>query len=148
MNSKNIILLVIIGVIIVAVGTFFIIQLARDTIFVYEETPVPEPDFSTSMDEIERQVSQLRGLEIETRIPRQLMSTEELRQVVLDDFFNDYQAEDEERDIAVMNLFGFLPADFNLHDFYLALYTEQIAGFYDSDEKAMYVVSDSGFGGL
>jgi hypothetical protein len=44
------------------------------------------------MDEIERQVSQLRGLEIETRIPRQLMSTEELRQVVLDDFFNDYQA--------------------------------------------------------
>lgn len=148
MNSKNIILLVIIGVIIVAVGTFFIIQLARDTIFVYDETPVPEPDFSTSMDEIERQVSQLRGLEIETRIPRQLMSTEELRQVVLDDFFNDYQAEDEERDIAVMNLFGFLPADFNLHDFYLALYTEQIAGFYDSDEKAMYVVSDSGFGGL
>ncbi len=148
MNRKNIILLVIIGVIILAVGTFFIIKLARGTIFVYEIDASLDPATSSSMDDIENQVSQLRGLDIEARIPRQLMSSDELRQVVLDDFLEDFKAEDEARDVTVMNLFGFLPGDFKLRDFYLDLYTEQIAGFYDSVEQEMYVVSDSGFGGM
>jgi hypothetical protein len=148
MNRKNILLLVIIGVIILAVGTFFTIKIARDTIFVYEDTSTSDPSISASMDEIERQVSQLRGLKIEAAVPRRLMSTTELRQVVLDDFLEGYQAEDEERDLLVMNLFGFLPADFTLRDFYLDLYSEQIAGFYDSVETEMFVVSDSGFGGM
>ena len=148
MNRKNIILLVIIGVIILAVGTFFIIKLARGTSFVYEIDASLDPATSSSMDEIENQVSQLRGLDIEARIPRQLMSSDELRQVVLDDFLEDFKAEDEARDVTVMNLFGFLPGDFKLRDFYLDLYTEQISGFYDSVEQEMYVVSDSGFGGM
>jgi hypothetical protein len=148
MNRKNILLLVIIGVIILAVGTFFTIKLARNTVFVYEETSTPDPAISSSMDEIENQISQLRGLDIEARVPRQLMSTDELRQVVLDDFLEDYTAEDEAQDVTVMNLFGFLPSTFKLRDFYLDLYSEQIAGFYDSVEQEMYVVSDSGFGGM
>ena len=148
MNRKNILLLVIIGVIILALGTFFITKLARDTIIGYEDNSAPNPSIPASMDEIEDQVSQLRGLNIEARVPRQLLSTEELRQVVLDDFLEDYKSEDEAQDVAVMNLFGFLPSDFKLRDFYLDLYTEQIAGFYDSVETEMYVVSDSGFGGM
>lgn len=148
MNRKNVILLVIIGVIIVAVGTFFTIKLARNTIIVYEDSPEPSSTVSASMDEIENQVSQLRGLNIEARVPRQLLSTKELRQVVLDDFLEGYKPEDEARDVAVMNLFGFLPTDFKLRDFYLDLYAEQIAGFYDSVDTEMYVVSDSGFGGM
>ena len=143
MNRKNILLLVIIGVIILAVSTFFIIKIARDTIFVYKDTSAPEPSISASMDEIELQVSQLRGLKIEAEVPRRLMSTTELRQVVLDDFLEGFKAEDEERDLLVMNLFGFLPADFTLRDFYLDLYSEQIAGFYDSVETEMFMVSDS-----
>jgi hypothetical protein len=148
MNRKNILLLVIIGVIILAVGSFFIIRLSRGTVFVYNDDFSPDPTISASMDEIEVQVSQLRGLGIESSIPRQLLSSQELRQVVLDDFLEGYSAEVEERDAAVMNLFGFLPADFKLRDFYLDLYSEQIAGFYDSVETEMFVISDSGFGGM
>ncbi|MDY0125683.1 MAG: hypothetical protein RBS09_05755, partial [Anaerolineaceae bacterium] len=148
MQRKNIFVLILIGVIILAVATFFIIKLAGDTAVVYEDPPTPDLTYSDSMNEIEEQVSQLRGLAVEESIPRRLMSTDELRQVILNDFLEDYNAEDEERDIAVMNLFGLLPADFKLRDFYQDLYAEQIAGYYDSEEKEMFVISDSGFGGM
>lgn len=148
MQRKNIFVLILIGVIILAVATFFIIKLAGNTAVVYEDPPTPDVTYSDSMNEIEEQVSQLRGLDIEGSIPRRLMSTEELRQVILNDFLEDYNAEDEEHDIAVMNLFGLLQADFKLRDFYQDLYTEQIAGYYDSEEKEMFVISDSGFGGM
>ncbi len=148
MKNKNILLLVLIALTVLAVGTFFVIKLSRNTVFVYEDNPTPDPTISAGMDEIESQVSQLRDLNIDTAIPRQLMTTAELRQVVLDDFLEGYKAEDEERDVAVMNLFGFLPADFKLRDFYLELYSEQITGYYDQEKKEMFVVSDSGFGGL
>ncbi|MDD2521619.1 MAG: hypothetical protein PHW11_02195 [Anaerolineaceae bacterium] len=149
MNKKNTLILAIIGIIILTVGIFFIIRLSRDPVVVYEDNPAtPDNVIYASMDEIESHVSELRGLEIEASIPRELLSREELREVVLNDFLEDYTLEDEAQDLVVMNLFGFLPADFKLRDFYLELYTEQIAGFYDSEKTAMYVVSDSGFGGM
>ena len=148
MNRKNIIVLILIGMVVIVVATFFIIKLAGSTAVVYDDTPAPDVTYSDSMNEIEEQVIQLRGLDMEESIPRSLISTDELRQVILNDFLEDYNAEDEERDIAVMNLFGLLPADFKLRDFYLDLYAEQIAGYYDSEEKEMFVISDSGFGGM
>jgi len=158
MKRKSIVLLALIGVIILAVGAFFVIKLARDTIFVYEEPPTPapsetlpsgaDPAITANMDEIEAQVSQLRGLEIDTQISRQLMTRDELEQVVIEQFFAEYDPEQGEHDAAVMNLFGLLPADFDLYNFYLGMYSEQIAGYYDSKETAMYVITESGFGGM
>jgi len=158
MKRKSIVLLALIGVIILAVGAFFVIKLARDTIFVYEEPPTPapsetlpsgaDPAITANMDEIEAQVSQLRGLEIDTQISRQLMTRDELEQVVIEQFFAEYDPEQGEHDAAVMNLFGLLPADFDLYNFYLEMYSEQIAGYYDSKETAMYVITESGFGGM
>ena len=172
MNRKNKLLLALIAVVILAVGVFFIIKLSRGTVVIYEDTPATntppptsvvetsEPPISTdipteldpaiaaSMDEIEEQVSQLRGLAIKTSVPRQLMTREELNRVVVDEFLQDYTTEDEQKDIAVMHLFGFLPADFELREFYLDMYTEQIAGYYDIKQKEMFIVSDTGFGGI
>lgn len=116
--------------------------------FIYETSSTNDPSISAGMDEIEEQVSQLRGLNIESVVPRQLMTRDELNQVVLNDFLEDYSAEDEEKDILLMSLFGLLPADFPLRDFYLKMYGEQIAGFYDAEQKAMFIISDSGFGGM
>lgn len=107
-----------------------------------------DPAMLADMDKIEVQVAELRGLEIEQRIPRRLMDSAELKETVLNDFLEDYDAEDEAQDVAILRLFGLLPEEFALRQFYLDLYSEQIAGFYDTDEKAMYVVSDAGFGGM
>lgn len=147
MKRKNIFLLII-GAVILTAGVSFFINQSRKDRSLGEDNSAPDPTIAAAMDEIEIQVSQLRGLEIEAAVPRQLLSTEELRQVVLNDFLEGYDAVDEAQDVAVMNIFGFLPNNFQLRDFYLELYSEQIAGYYDSEEKAMFVVSDSGFGGL
>jgi len=103
---------------------------------------------SASMDEIERQVSEIRGLSLENPIPRKLLTEEELQATVENDFFKDYSAEDAASDVRVLSLLGLLPRDFDLLTFYQKLYSEQIAGYYDDDVKAMFVVKNSGFGGV
>jgi hypothetical protein len=47
----------------------------------------------------------------------------------------------------VLEALGLLPAGFNLKGFYLDLYSEQIAGFYDSEIEEIYVVQGTEFGG-
>ena len=110
--------------------------------------PGLDPEIVAQMDRIEEQVSILRQLDIETRIPRKILSNAELKDRVLNDFLEEYEKEDEIEDVKVLNLFGLLPKEFDLLDLYLDLYSEQIGGFYDTEEKTMYVVSDAGFGGM
>ena len=177
MKKKNVIILLVIALIIVGVGAFFTIRLMRGTVYDRIPTPTQTPTIESAetqgeaaliplstldpreaqpvdstmlanMDKIESEVSQLRNLVIEERIPREIMSSAELKETVSNDFLEDYSPEDEQIDVAILNLFGLLPKGFALRDFYLDLYSEQIAGFYDTEEKAMFVVSDAGFGGL
>jgi hypothetical protein len=115
-------------------------------------TPVPaEPnipaEIAAQMDEIEGQVIDLRGLDRLDSVTRAVMSPEELRQRVMEDFFEDYTPEEAQDDAIELEAFGLLDRDFDLYNFYIDLYSEQIAGFYDDEEKAMYVVQGSAFGG-
>jgi hypothetical protein len=107
-----------------------------------------EDAISASMDEIERQVSAIRGLKLDNAIPRKLLTEEELQATVENDFFKDYSAEDAASDARVLSLLGLLPRDFDLLSFYQQLYSEQIAGYYDDEVKAMFVVKNSGFTGV
>ncbi|MEL7626899.1 MAG: hypothetical protein AAGU15_08580 [Anaerolineaceae bacterium] len=148
MNRNGKVLLLLIAIVILSIGIFLFIRLSTNDQDTAVENTSLRPEISANMDVIESQVSELRGLDIKAKVPRKLLTRNELRDVVLNDFLNTYTPEDQAQDVAVMNLFGFLPADFKLRDFYLELYTEQIAGFYDSEKQEMYVISDSGFGGL
>ena len=123
------------------------------------ETPAPaettdlgpeielDPEIEAQMDEIENQVMEMRGLRSTSPVPRTLLTTEELRQRVLDDFLADYSEEEARDDVRVLSLLGLIEPNFDLLNFYLDLYTEQIAGFYDDDLKEMYIVQDEGFKG-
>ena len=117
------------------------------------ETPTPmqttglDPEIQAQMDEIEDQVIEMRGLRTTGPVPRSLLTTEDLRQHVLDDFLADYSDEEARDDVRVLALLGLLDPEFDLLTFYLDLYTEQIAGFYDDDLKKMYVVQGEGFKG-
>lgn len=101
----------------------------------------------TQMEEIERQVSALRGLQPTGPVRRALLTPTELRQRVLDDFLADYTEAEAADDVIEFALLGLLEPGYDLWNLYLELYSEQIAGFYDDETGQMYVVQGAGFGG-
>lgn len=102
-------------------------------------TGVP-PSIAGQMDRIQEQVLSDRGLPLKNELMRDMMTDQELKDVVVNDFFADYTAEEAKNDAIELNVLGLLPAGFDLLQFYLDLYSEQIAGYYDSETKEMYVI--------
>lgn len=116
------------------------------------ETTVPAtvslpPDIAAQMDEIEQQVIRIRGLQPRFSLRRELLTTSQLHQKVIDDFLKDYTPAEVEKDVTTLSLFGLLPRNFDLYTLLRDLYTEQIAGFYDDETKTMYVIQDEAFRG-
>lgn len=116
-------------------------------------TPVPSnsgsipPETAYEMDVIEDQVVDLRGLDFKNAVNRGLLTTDELRAKVEDDFFKDYTREDSVDEARLYSLFGWLNADYDLYSLYINLYSEQIAGYYDNITKEMYVIQGKDFTG-
>jgi hypothetical protein len=99
------------------------------------------------MDEIESQVRILRGLQQTRQVEREFLTQGELRQRVIDDFLADFTQEEAFADMRVLAMLGLLEPDFDLWNFYADLYTEQVAGFYDSEDEKMAVICGADFGG-
>lgn len=100
------------------------------------------------MDLIQEQVSEIRGLNLFHDLDREMMSTSELEYQVSNEFFKDYSEEDAKQDVRLLSVLGLLEPDFDLLRFYKELYSEQVAGYYDSETKEMKVIADGGFRGL
>jgi hypothetical protein len=118
------------------------------------ETPIvstPEAslpaEITNQMDEIQAQMVELRGLEPLDSVDRYLLTPEQLRTRVIEDFLEDYTPEEALDDARVLGVFGLLEPKFELYDFYVELLSEQVVGFYDTDTKEMYVIQGSGFSG-
>jgi hypothetical protein len=105
-------------------------------------------DIAKQMDEIQLDVNSIRGLKMKTDLQRALMTPEKLKDTVVNEFFADYTPEDAKKDVKVLSTLGLLEPNFDLRQFYLDLYSEQIAGYYDSTTKEMYVIAGKDFGGL
>jgi len=105
------------------------------------------PDVAASMDAIQEQVIQVRGLEPDGEFTRAIFSPEDLRERVVNDFFADYTVEEAADDALVLSFFGLLEPDFDLIALYIELFSEQVAGFYDDETKEMVVVGSESFGG-
>lgn len=105
-------------------------------------------DVLRQMDEIQQQLMAIRGLNMSAELKRDLMTPEELQDKVINDFFADYTDEDALKDSKVLSTLGLLDENFDLKKFYQDLYSEQIAGYYDSETKDMYVIAGEGFGGM
>jgi len=109
--------------------------------------PVISPEILVEMELIQRQVIQDRGLEPTGVFTRVLFSKDQLRQRVMDDFLEEYDPQEEADYAIVREVFGLLNSDFDMYNFYIDLYSEQIAGFYDNETKEMVVVQGKGFEG-
>jgi hypothetical protein len=116
------------------------------TIEVAPETSLPV-EILTQMDAIQSQVSELRGLQPLEAVNRYLLTPEELRERVINDFMEDYSAEDARDDAIILAALGLLDPQFDLYELFIELYSEQIVGYYDSDTKEMYVIQGTGFSG-
>lgn len=106
------------------------------------------PRTQAEMELIQRQVIEDRGLEPSGTFTRVLFTTDQLHQHVLNEFLKDYSEVEMKADGIVLQAFGLLNADFDLYNFYLELFSENIAGFYDNETKEMVVVQGGRFGGI
>jgi hypothetical protein len=104
-------------------------------------------EIEMQMNAIQRQVIDLRGLTPTGDVPRALLNPDQLRQRVIDDFLADYTEEEVADDVIVLTALGLLEPGFDLRAFYIDLFSEQIAGFYDNEAGEMYVVQGEGFFG-
>jgi hypothetical protein len=102
-------------------------------------------DITRQMDQIQKQVIQIRGLQPTGPVKRALLTHDQLQKNVVTDFLKYYSAQDAKNDVLVLSTFGLIQPGFDLYDFYQRLYAEQIAGYYDNQTKAMYVVKGENF---
>jgi hypothetical protein len=102
--------------------------------------PLPE-ELLEAMDAIEVEMEMLRGLDETTPITRTFMTREQLAVFLENEFAEEYSPEEVEADVRVLAAFDFVPEDFDLLGLLLALYSEQIAGFYEDEEDTFYVIT-------
>jgi hypothetical protein len=104
-------------------------------------------EIASEMDDIQQQVLTTRGLESSGPVDRDLLTPEQLREHVLNNFLKDYTSEEARNDAIFLAQLGFIEPDFDLEEFFIELYSEQVAGYYDDETKKMYVVRGEGFEG-
>ncbi len=100
------------------------------------------PGTMQTIEEVEQETEDIRGLEELEPIDVRFMTVDELEQMLIDDLNEDYTAEEWARDESLLKLMGFLEESDDYYDIMLGLYTEQIAGFYDPEEKYLAIISE------
>ncbi len=109
-----------------------------------EPIEVTSPQNAEAMDTIEQAVQEIRGLTALRPVTRTLLTGDELRQHVIELQEKNYSRSDARDDTLSLAAFDLLKPDFELYDFIVDLYTEQIAGFYDPDTDQLYVIAEPG----
>ncbi len=107
--------------------------------------PTPDAEILASMEAIEAEMEELRGLELTMPVTRSLMTRQELAAYLEDDFTQDYPPEEVEADVQVLAAFDFVDPDFDLRTVLLDLYSAEILGLYDDELDVFYIVSDDEF---
>lgn len=104
-----------------------------------------ETDSADGLTESERKIIQVtestRGITAEEKLAPIYKTVDELREELTEQLA---EVTDEElaEELGLYNILGFAPEDFDLRQFYVDLYTEQIAGFYDVETNEMNLVRD------
>jgi hypothetical protein len=97
-------------------------------------------------DLIERETAELRGLPIQQEIDVTFKTSDQLRTELERDLDADYPPEQRDRDERILKAFGLVPQETDLSSLYVDLYSEQVAGYYDTETGEMVVIrpADSG----
>lgn len=85
----------------------------------------------------------LRGLEFKHEVTPKLMSREQLQRYMIKALDDEYDPAEIDLMDGTLKVFGFAPPELDIKQTLISLYTEEIAGFYDSEEKQLFLISDT-----
>ena len=104
----------------------------------------PTPDPAAVYAQIEADVQQIRQLSAKTPVEPKLLDEAGLKANVTASFQKENPPELVAANQRISELLGLIPQGTSLEALYLKLLASQVAGYYDSDTKELYVVSRSG----
>ncbi len=94
------------------------------------------------IEEITRDVEQIRGLTAKNPISFDFLNRDQLREKLIADFERDWPADERIRTQELMVMLGWLDPGQDLYTIEINILTEQIAGFYDPKDKKLYLITD------
>lgn len=103
-------------------------------------SPQEAQELFRSVDEILEFVSRDTGLPIKTPVKRKLASREEVQKFIQERMKDDEDRRRLERSEVVLKKFALLPRNFDLSTFLVDLLKEQVAGFYNTKDKTVYLL--------
>ena len=91
----------------------------------------------------ERLLPQMRGVTFNGEVDGRMMPRKELEQYILKLAEEELEPEEIRGDELLLKALGLVPKDFDLKQTMVTLMTEEIAGFYDSEKKAMFLIQEA-----
>jgi heme-degrading monooxygenase HmoA len=89
------------------------------------------------------EIPKVRKLQFKSKVEIGVKTREELKQFLIRSLDEELPADKAAAMQAAMLAFGFITTPIDFRQFYIALLTEQIAGFYDPETKQLYVIAES-----
>ncbi len=96
----------------------------------------------SAVDEVLRQVQGMRDLRAGSEVPVDYLNQDQLREKMIEEFEEENPEEEIRTASEIMVMLGFIQPDLDLYRLYIDLYTEQIAGFYDPQDKRLFLISE------
>jgi hypothetical protein len=109
------------------------------------QRPAKPEEQAGERQRIEQQTSELRLLPFKTPVQYKMIERADLHRVLVEKIKEQYteqELHDYGRTLAAL---GLVPEGINLLDIIVSLYGEQVAAFYDPDQRALYSFKDLGF---
>ncbi len=105
-----------------------------------ESRKAEEKELLDSVNAILKIQSDDTALPIKHEVKRQLTSRDDVEKFFVERFQKDEAAQKLKRSEIVLKKFGLIPRDFYLEGFMLELLREQVAGYYNADNKTVYLL--------
>ena len=105
-------------------------------------TPTPPESAEAILDQIEVDVSGIRGLSPKAEIEPQFVTSQELKALLESDFAENNPAAELRVEQAVLTMLDLLPSDYDLPGSLLQLSEEQVIGFYDDKTNEMIILGN------
>ena len=98
-------------------------------------------DLLKTADEMIQAAARIRGLQPKTPIARGVKSRAEITQYLNEQVQENYDRDELQEEGKLLQVLGLIPESIDYKEFVLKLYSEQVAGFYDTDRKTFYIAS-------
>jgi hypothetical protein len=103
-------------------------------------TPEEAKELLSAVDEVLNFDSTDSGLRIKHPVKRQLADRDQVQKFIQDRLVEDEDTQRLRRSEVVLKKMGLLPRDFDLQRFLVELLREQVAGYYDTKTKTVYLL--------